>query len=213
MLTLIKGLASKRKQRLFACACCRRIWQLIPDPRSRAAVVASEAFADKLIDREALAGAQREAMLGQKRFDEYVYPAANAAASTARISVQPLWIAVLGTWAVGKESARVIATTPKRLAKRENVQEIEAAAQAEILRCLVGPVAFRLMTFSPVWLTPTAVGLAHAIYEDCAFDRLPILADALQDAGCEDADILAHCRGDGPHARGCWVVDGVLGKG
>jgi hypothetical protein len=48
--------------------------------------------------------------------------------------------------------------------------------------------------------------------EERAFERLPILADALQDAGCENADILDHCRGPGPHARGCWVVDLILDK-
>ncbi|MBA4064130.1 MAG: hypothetical protein C0501_10535 [Isosphaera sp.] len=64
----------------------------------------------------------------------------------------------------------------------------------------------------PAWRTSTVLALAQGIYGERAFDRLPILADALQDAGCEDADILAHCRGPGPHARGCWVVDLVLGK-
>jgi hypothetical protein len=54
--------------------------------------------------------------------------------------------------------------------------------------------------------------LAQAIYDDRAFDRLPILADALEEAGCDTADILAHCRGPGPHVRGCWVVDLILGK-
>ncbi len=71
---------------------------------------------------------------------------------------------------------------------------------------------FRPVAVDPAWRTATAVGIAQAIYDDRAFDRLPILADALQDAGCENADILAHCRGDGPHVRGCWVVDLVLGK-
>jgi hypothetical protein len=54
--------------------------------------------------------------------------------------------------------------------------------------------------------------LASHIYDSRAFDRLPILADALEEAGCKDAEILAHCRGPGPHVRGCWVVDLVLGK-
>ena len=63
------------------------------------------------------------------------------------------------------------------------------------------------------WVTPTVRALAEGIYADRAFDRLPILADALQDAGCDDADVLAHCRGPWPHVRGCWVVDLVLGKG
>ncbi len=54
--------------------------------------------------------------------------------------------------------------------------------------------------------------LARSIYDDRAFDRLPVLADALEDAGCTDAAILDHCRGPGPHVRGCWVVDLILGK-
>ncbi len=80
-----------------------------------------------------------------------------------------------------------------------------------MIRDIVGN-PFRPVAVDPAWLTDTAVGLARGIYDDRAFDRLPILADALQDAGCEDADILEHCRGDGPHVRGCWVVDLVLGK-
>ena len=69
-----------------------------------------------------------------------------------------------------------------------------------------------LPELDPSWLTSTVIALAEGIYSDRAFDRLPILADALEDAGCDHADILAHCRGDGPHARGCWVVDLILGK-
>jgi hypothetical protein len=65
--------------------------------------------------------------------------------------------------------------------------------------------------FEPSWRTEAVVGLSQGIYDDRAFGRLPVLADALEDAGCADADILAHCRDDGPHARGCWVVDAVLG--
>jgi hypothetical protein len=86
-----------------------------------------------------------------------------------------------------------------------------AVEQAEFLRCIFGN-PFCSVTFDPAWRTSTAVGIADAIYADRAFDRLPILADALQDAGCEDAAILDHCRGPGPHVRGCWVVDLVLGK-
>jgi hypothetical protein len=71
---------------------------------------------------------------------------------------------------------------------------------------------FRPVAINPAWLTSTALALAQGIYDDRAFDRLPILADALQDAGCENNDILAHCRSVGPHVRGCWVVDLVLGK-
>ncbi|HJZ56560.1 MAG TPA: hypothetical protein VKE74_16460 [Gemmataceae bacterium] len=71
---------------------------------------------------------------------------------------------------------------------------------------------FRPVAFAPAWRTGTAVTLARQMYEARDFSAMPILADALQDAGCENDDILDHCRGFGPHVRGCWVVDLVLGK-
>ncbi len=80
-----------------------------------------------------------------------------------------------------------------------------------LLRDLFGN-PFNPPTFEPTWVTSTVRGLAEGIYDGRAFDRMPILADALEDAGCDNPDILAHCRGDGPHVRGCWVVDLVLGK-
>jgi hypothetical protein len=64
----------------------------------------------------------------------------------------------------------------------------------------------------PSWLTSDALALARGIYAEEAFDRMPILAGALQDAGCDNDEILNHCRGPGPHVRGCWVVDLLLGK-
>jgi hypothetical protein len=74
---------------------------------------------------------------------------------------------------------------------------------------------FAPATISSIWLTwndGTVRSVAQAIYDDRAFDRLPILADALEDAGCDNADILTHCRSGGEHVRGCWVVDLLLGK-
>ncbi|HEX3149646.1 MAG TPA: hypothetical protein VHR66_16340 [Gemmataceae bacterium] len=71
---------------------------------------------------------------------------------------------------------------------------------------------FRPVAFDPRWRTSDSVGVARGIYEDRAFERMPILADALMDAGCDDEQVLSHCRGEGPHVRGCWVVDLVLGK-
>jgi hypothetical protein len=87
----------------------------------------------------------------------------------------------------------------------------EFAAQTDLLRCIAGN-PFRPVAADPAWLTSAVVGLAAAIYADRAFDRLPILADALEDAGCDHPDILAHCRSHPEHARGCWVVDLVLCK-
>jgi hypothetical protein len=86
-----------------------------------------------------------------------------------------------------------------------------APNECSILRDIFGN-PFRPVTLDPRWLTASVVDLASAIYEERAFERMPILADALMDAGCDNDDILNHCRGDGPHVRGCWVVDLLLGK-
>ena len=83
--------------------------------------------------------------------------------------------------------------------------------QTHVIRA-VEIVAEKSLMVEPLWLTSTVVALARGIYDDRAFDRLPILADALQDAGCDNAEVLNHCRDTGPHARGCWVVDLLLGK-
>jgi len=87
----------------------------------------------------------------------------------------------------------------------------ERQHQANILRCIFG-IPFHPVTADPSLLTSTALTLANGIYDDRAFDRLPILADALEEAGCTDREILGHLRGPGPHVRGCWCVDLLLGK-
>jgi hypothetical protein len=71
---------------------------------------------------------------------------------------------------------------------------------------------FRPVTFDPHWHSADAAGVARAMYESRDFAAMPILLDALLDAGCDSPDILDHCRSPGPHVRGCWVVDLVLGK-
>jgi hypothetical protein len=93
--------------------------------------------------------------------------------------------------------------------------QAEKEAQANLFRDLFGPLPFRTVAIDPVWLAwndGTVVKLAQGIYDDRAFDRLPVLADALENAGCADPDMLAHCRQPGAHVRGCWPVDLILGK-
>jgi hypothetical protein len=80
-----------------------------------------------------------------------------------------------------------------------------------LLRCVFGN-PFRPATFDPKWRTEHTTGLALKMYDDREFTAMPILADALEEAGCDNADILSHCREPGAHVRGCWVVDLVLGK-
>ena len=85
------------------------------------------------------------------------------------------------------------------------------ARQREVLFDLVGN-PFQPIAFDPAWRTSTVLTLARTMLDTGDFSAMPILADALQDAGCEDKSVLTHCRGDGPHFRGCWVVDGILDR-
>jgi hypothetical protein len=97
---------------------------------------------------------------------------------------------------------------------RERVQKevlrVEFAAQADLLRCIAGN-QFHPTTIHPSWRSETVLALARGIDHDRAYDRVPILADALEEAGCDDADLLLHCRGP-HHARGCYAVAAVLGS-
>jgi hypothetical protein len=95
-----------------------------------------------------------------------------------------------------------------------SIPEEVLLAQSALLRDLLGN-PFRPVTINSAWLSwndATVQKVAQAIYDERAFDRMPILADALEEAGCTDADILNHCRRPGEHVRGCWVIDLVLGK-
>ena len=83
--------------------------------------------------------------------------------------------------------------------------------QSVLMREILGN-PFRPINVDQTWLTPDVLAIALGIYEDRAFNRMPILADALQDAGCDNDYLLNHCRGPGPHVQGCWVVDAILGK-
>jgi hypothetical protein len=92
----------------------------------------------------------------------------------------------------------------------------EKKHQSQLVRDLFGnPYRPAKVDACPKWLTwreGTVRRVAQAIYDDRTFDQLPILADALEDGGCDNADILNHCRQPGPHVRGCWVIDLLLGK-
>jgi hypothetical protein len=99
------------------------------------------------------------------------------------------------------------------------VTEREPPIQSALLRDLLGPRPFRPVALDPAWRTPDGLSLAQAAYEHRALPagtldpaRLGLLADALEDAGCDNPDILGHLRGPGPHVRGCWAVDLLLRK-
>lgn len=118
-----------------------------------------------------------------------------------------------GDWILLQKNPFNVATlTARRVAGVRGKGCVPPAEQVELLRDIFGN-PFHPVAIDPAWLTPTVVQLAKGIYEERAFDRMPILADALQDAGCDCDEILDHCRDtNAPHVRGCWVVDLVLGK-
>lgn len=99
-----------------------------------------------------------------------------------------------------------------RMPKQEVVRWGQFRFFADVIRDVIGN-PFRSRSFNRQWRTADTLGLARGIYGDRAFDRMPLLADALMDAGCDNERIISHCRSGGPHVRGCWVVDLVLGKG
>jgi hypothetical protein len=174
---------SRRKQRLFACACCRLIWEYIA-PDWREAVEASEKFADGEASKDDV----RAAIERVKTWDLLVVQVAASACN----------VTYLSQVAVGAAY---------------RIKSMGISAQSRAANLLRDVFCFRhVPRMKPHWQTSTATALAQAIYTDRAFDRLPILADALEDAGCDNADILNHCRQGGEHVRGCWVVDLILGK-
>lgn len=128
-----------------------------------------------------------------------------------------MWNPKMGTYFIAKftadATARLFASRsdPARRQVNEDDLGIERDHQASLLREIAGN-PFRPVSVDPSWPTKTVAALAQAIYDSRAFDRLPILADALEETGCTDEEILSHCRGPGPHVRGCWVVDLLLGK-
>jgi hypothetical protein len=195
--------AGRRKLRLFACGCCRVAWDVLPDDRLREAVRVAERFADGLATKEELA-ASRAAVEGL-RDDRGPF---GKRPTGVRVAVG---MAVAATEPQASAAAFAMTATVAPLAGRMRPAAAETYL-CRLLRCVFGN-PFRPVDVDRSWWSATAVGLARRIYEDRAFDRLPILADALEDAGCDEAGLLAHCRGDGPHTRGCWVVDLVLAKG
>jgi hypothetical protein len=200
---------------LFACACCRRIRHLLPYEQSLRALELSELYVDGGVDQQSLLQASDAAELVCQQINRE-REGADDADRGRLLSLETAAAAVWGaSWPDDYSEAQEVAgNVIKALAPNTSAQEEERRYQATIVRCIFGN-PFRPVTANPSWLAwneGTVRKIAQSIYEERAFERLLILADALEDAGCDDADILAHCRGDGPHVRGCWVVDLLLGK-
>jgi hypothetical protein len=197
--------AGDRKLRLFACALCRRIWHLLEDEALRRAVEVSERYADGLADHQELVAAQRATWPvirpGATRTQ------ANLAASRVARG-ESLHDAIKLAMLADEVAAE------RRIPRVENARQTVQAAHCAVMRDIFGN-PFRPPAFDPAWRTANggaALRLAQVLYDERRFEDMPILADALEDAGCTDAALLEHCRGGGPHALGCWALDAALGK-
>jgi hypothetical protein len=197
---------SSRKLRLFAVACCRSVWVLLKDERGQRSVEAAEKWADGLLGKSELSRFQAEAELAQNEWTTAVPGRGFDATSDALVAASSVALpakAWVKTVANSVRNALHHAEGRLGLLRAENLQ-------CSYLRCIFGN-PLRPVVANSAWLTPTVTSLAQATYDDRAFDRMPILADALEDAGCTNQDILNHCRQPGEHVRGCWVVDLLTG--
>jgi hypothetical protein len=192
---------SFRKETLFSIACCRRVLSLLPDERGArlldefemAALASAEVSADYA---RALSDYVIEALYDvDAHADQQLLFALGSVAHGYISQVAENCVLAVG---MAKFSDEVLVLGERR-------------AQAASIRDIVGN-PFHPVSFSASWRTDTAVTLARQMYESRDFGAMPILADALQDAGCDNQDILSHCRTETMHVRGCWVVDLVLGK-
>jgi hypothetical protein len=213
MLNQVRPQARTRQLLLLGVALCRHIWDRLPDDDCRRAVEAVERLADhpRVDDEDSAIAAEADAAMerlqeGYARFHQADDPGPRGG-YIAATTCAGLWHDPGGLIEWTALAAAIAAAG----AAEGPAWEAERRAQAGLLHEVFGN-PFRPVAADRSWLTSGVVGLARGIYQDRAFDRLPILADALQEAGCAHADILAHCRGPGQHARGCWVVDALLGK-
>jgi hypothetical protein len=221
-----------RKYRLWSCACCRRIWHLLTLANSREAVEYAERYADGLETPELLSELADQLYEARTEYELALLQHTQDKWDSRRYALLAAWEVVLSTYrpdsAISDDrtfDARSLSDAVGHAVYYESletqsisdntipVQTLEDRAMCDLFRDVFGN-PFRPPTFSPSWRTETAVSLARTMYEARDFGAMPILADALQDAGCDNEDVLNHCRDPNQvHVRGCWVVDLVLDKG
>jgi hypothetical protein len=251
MLAFLHGRARHRTLRLFAAACCRRVWHLLPDERSRLAVVVVEQFAEGLATPEEMSQAAALAEAAAAELDDAYFwgtreqaaivkaaQAASAAAGTlrdgrpSRLAAEALghvtgaaaaeedrafkaWAAARGTPRVEDAWLAFAAEGERARSAEQAAVKAELANHCQLLRDLFGDPFRPAPAVEPGWLSwfgGIVPRLAQEIYGEGRFDRLPVLADALTEARCQDDTILGHLRGPGPHVRGCWAVDLLLAR-
>lgn len=219
MLEFLQGKTSDRKLRLLACAFCRMIWPYLTDSRCRRVVEAAERYADAEVDRSTLAEAAqalRAKERGRLRTEKM-----EAARLAGRSDESATAKAV--AWAAGWDATKATSRAEAWDAARLTYQAV-SVAHSQGRASFTSPVdqtvifgeifgnPFRPTAIDSRWITSTVIDLARTIYDERTHDRMPVLADALMDAGCDNEEIISHCRSDGPHVRGCWVIDLLLSK-
>jgi hypothetical protein len=210
MLDFLRGKASDRKLRLFACACCRRIWHLLVHDRSRNGIEVAEKYADGVAKDEELDAADDEVSASTNSG-----PAAQAVYHACFAPYHNSYYVYRHAFGAATKASAALASNE---GTQGNGQHSERAAQVELLNDIFGNL-FRPITSDPAWQTPTVTSLAAAAYEERSLPsgelepaRLAVLADALEEAGCREQSILDHLRSPGPHVRGCWTLDLILGR-
>jgi hypothetical protein len=220
------SILSDRKLRLFGAACLRRVWCLLGEA-TRLAVEATEDCTDGRICREELIEVWANAELDSEEglwigssarsgcpccFDSELQGGRDEHDIMLRYAreaeKEPAWTAAVAVF----HALELVAWKAEADARTAAVVQ-EWRAQY-LLWCDVFDAPRSPLKIDPawrVWKDGTLRRLARSIYERRDFDHLPVLADALEDAGCSDAGMLLHCRSGGEHARGCWVVDRILG--
>jgi hypothetical protein len=218
MLSFLGSKQSPRKYRAFVLACCDRTLPDVTDPRSIGVVAALERYDEeprKRASRENLAAAAAEARRAVEEAPEGSRARALAGVFLMACA-QSVGPGLCAGWVVSSrvDAARISDPAAGYRAPK-GARQLELAALAHLLRDIVGVPHRPSSLIEPAWLNangglvPT---LCTTIHQERAFSQLPILADALEDAGCANEEILGHLRDPGPHVRGCWAVDLVLSK-
>ncbi len=204
--------ASTRKVWLFACACCRGIWPLFTDHRSQAAIEVAERYADGLVASDELKVASNHAREAVDHSEQARALSIMAHRLTHSESKEHPWNAASNVFSDFLDASWRLNRFQftKRLTNGQRREIFDVTAR---LRDVFGPLPFRTISMDRTvleWNDRIVHKIAQAIYEERDFTRLPILADALEDAGCDNEDILDHCRCPGAHSRSCWCVDLIL---
>ena len=222
MIAVLRAAPNWRKMRLAGCGCGRRILPFLKDAWVHSLLVAAESAADNECEQShvdsILAANQPFFDVRAAEYTQYNGIAGIAFAAGHHPSNHMFENALswLGSAAAWEQVPDAVLTQDDWGGPNDPAWQAadvnERVAQISLLRDIFGN-PFRPVSFDPAWRTDTAVSLARGMYDSRDFGAMPILADALQDAGCEDEQVLLHCREPGPHVRGCWVCDAVLSLG